>query len=123
VLPVQPAVLPVQPAVQPAQPAAQPPQPPVNLPATPPQAQEQPLPPQEPIAGPSGLQQPAHQHNLQPRPDLNYKELHKVIKQQCRKLQHQAKAMVTKLPPGSFSPKEPPTDPPPSDTDNPGPSS
>jgi hypothetical protein len=39
---------------------------------------------------------------------LDNKELHTGIKQRCRKLHRQAKAMVTKLAPGAFSPKQPP---------------
>ncbi len=122
--PAQPAIQPAQPVVQPAQPAAEPAQPGVQ-PAQPaqPSVKQQPLPAQEPIAGPSGLQQPACQHDLRLCSDLNYKELHTGIKQRCRKLQCQAKAMVTKLVSGLFSPKQPPTDPPSQNTDNPGPSS
>jgi hypothetical protein len=67
-------------------------------------------PEQQPVAGPSQLPQP-HQHDLRPRPELNYKELHTGIKQRCRKLRHQAKAIVTKLAPRSFSPKPPPQGP------------
>jgi len=75
-------------------------------------------PDQQPVAGPS---QPTrtHQHDLRPRPELNYKELHTGIKQRCRKLRRQAKAVVTKLAPGSFSPKTPPPGP----SSNPGASS
>jgi hypothetical protein len=74
---------------------------------------------QQPVAGPSSLQPQTHQHDLRPRPELNYKELHTGIKQRCRKLCRQAKAVVTKLAPGSFSPKQPPPDP----SSNQGPSS
>jgi hypothetical protein len=81
--------------------------------------QPQPIPDQQPVAGPSGLQPQTHQHDLRPQPDLNYKELHTGIKQRCRKLRRQAKAVVTKLAPGSFSPKQPPPDP----SSNQGPSS
>jgi len=62
---------PTQPAVQPAPPAQ-------------PAVQQQHLPAPDLIAGPSGLHQPAHQHDLQPH--LNYKELHTGIKQRCRKV-------------------------------------
>jgi len=78
---------PVAPAAPPAQPAqAAPP----AQPAPPPQlaqpqdqlvAQFQQVPDQPPIAGPSGLQQQGRQHDLRPRQDLNYKELHMGIKQ------------------------------------------
>ncbi len=57
---------------------------------------------------PSGLQAPPHQHDLRPRPDLNYKKLHTRIKQRYRKLRRQAKAVVTQLAPGAFSPKNSP---------------
>jgi hypothetical protein len=66
-------------------------------------------PDQQPVAGPSQPQ--THQHDLRPRQELNYKELHTGIKQRCRKLRRQAKAVVTKLAPGSFSPKTPPPGP------------
>ena len=52
---------PTQPAVQLAQPVQ-------------PAVQQQHLPAPDLIAGPSGLHQPAQQHDLQPRPDLNYKK-------------------------------------------------
>jgi hypothetical protein len=67
-------------------------------------------PEQQPVAGPSQPPQ-THQHDLRPRPELNYKELHTGIKQRCRKLRRQAKAVVPKLAPGSFSPKKPPPGP------------
>ncbi len=110
----QPLAPPAQPPAQQAQPFNQP------KPADPPaQAPEQIA---QPIAGPSGAQQPSHQHDLRPRPDLNYKGLHTGIKQRCRKLCCQAKAVVTKLAPGAFSPKLPP-DNPSQDQSTPGPSS
>jgi len=105
----------------PAQPEPQAPLPPVLLPAPPPQPAplapqggdrqdlQQPVQDQQPVAGPSG-QQSQGQHDLRPRQDINYKELHTGIKQRCRKLRCQAKAVVTKLAPGSFSPKQPPPD-------------
>jgi hypothetical protein len=68
-------------------------------------------PQQQPIAGPSSLQPQPHQHDLRPRPQLNYKELHTGLKQRCRKLRHQAKAVVTKLAPGSDSQQPPPPGP------------
>jgi hypothetical protein len=41
------------------------------------QVHQQLLPPDlPPVARPSGLQPPPHQHDLRPRPELNYKELH-----------------------------------------------
>ncbi len=61
---------------------------------------------QQPVAGPSRQQQQG-QHDLQ---DINYKELHTGIKQRCRRLHRQAKAVVTKLAPRSFSPKPLPPD-------------
>jgi hypothetical protein len=64
----------------------------------------------QPVAGPI-RPPPNHKHDLRPRPELNYKELHTGIKQRCRKLRRQAKAVVTKLAPGSFSPKTPPPGP------------
>ncbi len=106
-----------KPQAQPAQPVAQVPPPAQPAQAAPPpqlvqpqdqqgalfqQAQDQP-----PVAGPSGVQQQVHQHDLRPRQDLNYKELHTGIRQRCRKLRRQAKAVITKLAPGSFSPKQP----------------
>jgi len=111
--PVQPEQLAAQPA-QPAQPAVPPVQP------VQPAVQLQPPQDQQPIAGPSGLQHQTHQHDLRPCPDLNYKELHTGIKQRCRKLHHQAKAMVTKLVRGSVSPKQPPLDSPSQNMGNPG---
>ncbi len=85
--PAQPAIQPVLPPVHSVQPAVQPKQP-ADQPAQPaqPAVEQQPLPVQEPVPGPSGLQKPAHQHDLRPCPDLNYKELHTGIKQRCRKL-------------------------------------
>jgi hypothetical protein len=110
----------VPPPAQPAQ-VAPPPQPvpPQDQPGAPLQQAQDP----QPIAGPSEVQQPVHQHDLRPRQDLNYKELHTGIKQRCRKLCCQAKAVVTKLAPGSFSPKQPPPGPSSQNTENPGPSS
>jgi hypothetical protein len=114
----------------PDQPKPQAPLPPALLPAQPPQPapvapqggdrqdQPQPAQDQQPVAGPSG-QQSQGQHDLRPRQDINYKELHTGIKQRCRKLHRQAKAVVTKLAPGSFSPKQPPPD----QSSNQGPSS
>jgi hypothetical protein len=122
-----------KPQVQPAQPVAQAPPPAQPAQVVPP---PQPTPPQNqqgapfqqaqdqpPIARPSVVQQPVHQHDLRPRQDLNYKELHTGIKQRCRKLCRQAKAVVTKLALGSFSPKQPPPGPSSQNTENPGPSS
>ncbi len=60
------------------------------------QDQPQPAQDQPPVAVPSG-QQSQGQHDLRSRQDINYKELHTGIKQRCRKLCHQAKAVVTKL--------------------------
>jgi hypothetical protein len=110
VQPVHPPALLQQPPVPPAPPAQQ-------------AAQPQPPPDLQPIAGPSGLQPQAHQLNLQPCQDLNYKELHTGIKQRCRKLRRQAKDVVTKLAPGSFLPKQPPLHSPSQNIVNPGPSS
>ncbi len=64
----------------------------------------------QPVTGPSG-QQPPNQHYLRPRQEIDYKELHTGIKQRCCKICRQAKAVVTKLAPGAFSPKQPPPDP------------
>jgi hypothetical protein len=36
---------------------------------------------------------------------INYQEMHTGVKKKCRSLQRKAKAVVTKLAPGSFSPK------------------
>jgi hypothetical protein len=105
---------PAQPPVQRAQPQDQPK--PVDQPA---QAPAQIAPP---VADPSKAQPPPHQHDLCPRPDLNYKEIHTGIKPPCRKLQRQAKAVVTKLAPWAFSSK-PPKDNPSPDQSTPGPSS
>jgi len=122
-----------QPQAQPAQPVAQAPLPAQPAQAVPPpqlvQPQDQQGVPfqqvqdQPPVAGPVGVQQQVHQNDLRPRQDLNYKELHTGIKQRCRKLCRQAKAVVTKLAPGSFSPKQPPPDPSSPNTENPEPSS
>ncbi len=108
------------PPAQPAQvvPPPQPAPPQVQRGAPFQQAQDQP-----PIARPSGVQQPVHQHDLRPRQDLNYKELHTRIKQRCHKLCRQAKAVVTKLALGSFSPKQPHPGPSSQNTENPRPSS
>ncbi len=113
---------PAQPSVEPAQPPVQPTQPQVLPPAPPLPVQDQPLPETQPSAGPSGqqMQQSPHQHDLCPRPEINYKELHTGVK--SKSIWRKAKAVVTKLAPGSFSLKLPPTEPPPY-TDNPGPSS
>jgi hypothetical protein len=123
--PAQP-VAQAAPAVQPAQaaPPAQP-TPPAQLalPQNQPVAQFQQVQDQAPVARPSGLQQPVHQHDLRPRQDLNDRELHTSIKQRCRKLRRQAKPVVTKLAPGSFSPKHPPPGPSSQNTENQGPSS
>jgi hypothetical protein len=62
------------------------------------------------VPGPSGLQTSANQHDLRPKKAVDYKELHTGVKQRCRKLRRQAKAVVTKLAPGAFSPKQPPPD-------------
>jgi len=72
----------------------------------PPPAQDQ-----QPVPGPSGLQASTHQHQLRPKTSIDYKELHTGVKQRCRKLKRQAKAVVTKLAPGAFSPKHQPPDP------------
>jgi len=114
-IPPDPIKAPVQIAAPPVAPAIAP----QNLPP-PLQNQNQDVPPvdqpqvhqpeQKPVTGPSRLPQ-THQHNLRPRPELNYKELHTGIKQRCRKLRRKAKAVVTKLALGSFSPKPPPPDP------------
>jgi hypothetical protein len=120
--PMQPAQ-PAAPAALPAQPAQPAPPPQLAQPQDQPVAQFQQVPDQAPVAGPSGRQQQVHQHNLRPRQDLNYKERHTGIKQRCRKLRRQAKAVITKLAPGSFLPKQPPPGPSSQNMENPGPSS
>jgi hypothetical protein len=122
-----------KPPAQPAQPVAQVPPPAQPAQVIPPNQQVLPQDPQgapfqqvqdqPPIAGPSGVQQPVHQHDLRPRQDLNYMELHTGIKQRCRKLRRQAKAVVTMLAPGSFSPKHPHPGPSSQNTEHTGPSS
>ena len=99
--PVQP---PPAPAVLPAQQIPPPVIPPAPL-APPPPAQDQ-----QPVPGPSGLQASNHQHQLRPKQAIDYKELHTGVKQRCHKLKRQAKAVVTKLAPGAFSPKHQPPD-------------
>ncbi len=114
-LPQDPVKAPVPPAVPQVAPAVAPQLPPATFlhqnqvvpPVDQPQVHQ---PDQQPVAGPSQVPQ-THQHDLRPRPELNYKELHTGIKQRCRKLRRQAKAVVTKLAPGSFSPKPPPPGP------------
>jgi transposase InsO family protein len=111
-LPADPIKAPVPVAAPPVAPAVAP----QNLPAQHlHQDQEgpqvlQPQPDPQPVAGPSQPPQ-SRQHDLRPRPQLNYKELHTGIKQRCRKLRRQAKAVVTKLAPGSFSPNSQPPGP------------
>jgi hypothetical protein len=97
------------PAQLPSAPAAQ--QPPPA--AAPPARVNQPLPAQDqqPVPGPSGLQTSTHLHDLRNKKKVDYKELHTGVKSRCRKLRRQAKAVVTKLAPGAFSPKQPPPDP------------
>jgi hypothetical protein len=109
-LPPDPNKAPVQIAAPPVAPPVAPQLPPAQFlhqnqgvpPVDQPQVHQ---PEQQPVAGPSQL---THKHDLRPRPELNYKELHTGIKQRCRKLRRQAKAVVTQLAPGSFSPKPPP---------------
>jgi hypothetical protein len=120
----------IKPPVQIAAPPGPTALPPVPLPQLPDQNQQaaqvnQQLPPPDlqPIAGPSGLQPPPHQHDLRPCPDLNYKELHTGIKQRCRKLCRQAKAVVTQLAPGAFSLKNSPPGQPSQNKEDPKPSS
>jgi hypothetical protein len=76
--PAQPPVPPAQPQDQP-QPVDQPAQGPAQIEAQPAEQIHQPQ--AKPVARPSGTQQPTHQHDLRPRPDLDYKELHTSIKQ------------------------------------------
>jgi hypothetical protein len=103
-LPVPPPPVAAQPALLP-----QPTQHPQPAPLVPQGGDQEPAQEQQPVAGPSGQQQQS-KHDLRPRQDINYKELHTGIKQRCRKLRRQAKAVITKLAPGSFSPKPPPPD-------------
>jgi hypothetical protein len=42
---------------------------------------------------------------LRDKVPVNYQELHTGVKKKCRSLQQKAKAVITKLAPGSFSPK------------------
>jgi hypothetical protein len=113
-----PAIPPVHPAPAPDQLLLPPPE------AAPPPIQNQQAPGPEPVAGPSSQQgqQPPHQHDLRPRPEVNYKELHTGVKKKCHSLQRKVKVVITRLAPGSFSQKPPPMQLPPN-TDNPGPSS
>ena len=94
--PIQP---PPAPAAGPAQQIAQP------APIAPP-------PQPQPVPGPSGSQAQAtsNQHQLRPKKSIDYKELHTGVKTRCRRLRRQAKAVVTKLAPGAFSPKNKPPD-------------
>ncbi len=89
--------------------------------AAPPAPVNQPVPEQDqqPIPGPSGLQANINPHDFRKKKKVDYKELHTGIQTRCRKLRRQAKAVVTKLAPGAFSPKQPPPDP----SANQGPSS
>jgi hypothetical protein len=99
------------PLVQNKVPAPPPPAPAVQqfIPAAPPQAPAPlPAPAPEPLPGPSGTQVQANPHGLRDRKKIDYKELHTGVKQRCRKLRRQAKAAVTKLAPGAFSPKNSP---------------
>jgi len=92
--------------------AATPPPPPVQqqpiqaaqpAPAPPPAA-----PAPNTLPGPSGLQVNNNPHGIRDRKTIDYKELHTGVKQRCRKLRRQAKAAVTRLAPGAFSPKNSP---------------
>ena len=107
-----PVQLPQAPQVPPAPQVQQAP-PPAPV-APPPPAQDH-----QQVPGPSGLQPNANQHDLRPKKAVDYKELHTGVKQRCRKLRRQAKAVITKLAPGAFSPKQPPPD----SSSNQGPSS
>ncbi len=105
-----------QPPPAPIKPPAQPQVQHVLPPAPPAQILYQPVPhvpEHEPVAGPSAQLVPdsQHQHDLRPCQDINYKELHTGVK--CCSLRRKAKAVVTKLAPGSFSLKQPPSDQPP----------
>jgi hypothetical protein len=102
--PVLPPPAPVQPHQAPAVPPAQQVAPPAPV-APPPQSQDQ-----QPVPGPSGLQASTHQHQLRPKKAIDYKELHTGVKIRCCRLRRQAKAVVTKLAPGAFSPKHKPPD-------------
>jgi hypothetical protein len=92
-----PVQLPPAPPVPPA-PQAQQAAPPAPI-APPPPDQDH-----HQVPGPSGLQTSANQHDLRPKKAVDYKELHTGVKQRCRKLRRQAKAVVTELAPGAFSP-------------------
>jgi len=108
-------------------PAPPPPAPAVqqHIPAAPQQAPAHPPPPApapEPLPGPSGSQVNANPHCLRDRKKIYYKELHTGVKQRCRKLHRQAKAAVTKLAPGVFSPKNSPPGQSSQNRETPGPS-
>jgi hypothetical protein len=100
--------VPVQ--LPPAPPALPVPQ--IQQAAAPPAPVAPPLPVQhhQDVPGPSGLQARANPHHLRPKKTIDYKELHTGVKQRCRKLRRLAKAVVTKLAPGAFSPRQPPPD-------------
>ncbi len=102
-LPQAPVQPPPAPAAVPAQQIAQQIVQPAQI-APPPQPQ--------PVPGPSGSQTQANQqqHLLRPKKPIDYKELHTGVKTRCRRLRRQAKAVVTKLAPGAFSPKNKPPD-------------
>jgi hypothetical protein len=91
-------------------PAPPPPAPPVqqHIQAAPQHAPVHPPPPApapQPLPGPSGLQVNANPHCLRDRKKIDYKELHTGVKQRCPKLRRKAKAAITRLAPGAFSPK------------------
>jgi hypothetical protein len=119
-VPGQPPTTPPAPVVPPV--AAPPPQPI----AAPPPAQANPLPVQQPAPEPPVQEdaQPVQQNQQelllpqlpQPQPGVSdrqlrahkpvdYKELNSGIKTKCRSLRRKAKAVVTKLAPGAFSPQ------------------
>ncbi len=118
--PVQPTI-----PVPPPQPLVAPPvAPPVALPVAPPQAlpqqqqialqvQQEPLPDQQPVSPaqvPAAAVLPEQKVEvstrvLRDKVPIDYKELHTGVKKKCHSLQRKAKAVVTKLAPGSFSPK------------------
>jgi hypothetical protein len=106
-----PGQLPQAPPAQQLPVAAAPPAP-VNQPVAPPAPVNQPVQQQDPqpTPGPSGLQAKTKLHDLRKTKKVDYKELHTGVQTRCRKLRRQAKAVVTKLAPGAFSPKQPPPD-------------
>jgi hypothetical protein len=82
------------------------PQQPQQLPVPPAQPlQPQPAQPQQPPAPPTPLATPGSERMLRNKVPVDYKELHTGIKKKCKSLRRKAQAVVTKLAPTAFSPK------------------